>query len=109
MPNYKVIPTSHFERELKPLARKYPSIKKDIAKVIAKLEVTPNAGTPLGRGVYKLRFAIASKNKGKSGGGRIITYFVAEDRTVHLLSIYDKSEYDSISDNDIIDLLNAIR
>jgi len=30
-------------------------------------------GTPLGNDVYKIRLAIASKNKGKSGGARVIS------------------------------------
>lgn len=40
--------------------------------------------------------AIASKGKGKSGGGRVITYVVTEDAEVYLLSIYDKSDYDTV-------------
>ncbi len=43
-----------------------------------------------------MRLAIASKGKGKSGGGRIITYVVTEDAEVYLLSIYDKSDYDTV-------------
>ncbi len=105
---YKVIPTPNFESELKQLAKRYASIKSDVTKVVSELEVTPNIGTALGKGVYKIRMAIKSKNKGKSGGGRIITYFLAEDKTVHLLSIYDKSDFDSIGDNDIINLLRTI-
>ncbi|HRH70195.1 MAG TPA: type II toxin-antitoxin system RelE/ParE family toxin [Flavobacteriales bacterium] len=53
-------------------------------------------GTALGHGLYKVRLAIASKGKGKSGGGRIITYVVTEDAEVYLLSIYDKSDYDTV-------------
>ncbi len=43
--------------------------------------------------------AIASKGKGKSGGARVITYTVIADINegeVYLLSIYDKSDYDSV-------------
>jgi hypothetical protein len=51
-------------------------------------------GIPLGNNCFKIRIAVASKGKGKSGGGRIITHFAIRDATVYLLSIYDKSEKD---------------
>ena len=38
------------------------------------LEQDPYQGTSLGKGVRKVRMAIASKGKGKSGGARVITY-----------------------------------
>ncbi len=50
----------------------------------------------------------SSKGKGKSGGARIITYNVIqiEDKVyVVLLTMYDKSEQDSISDKELLKLL----
>ncbi|MCL1946883.1 MAG: type II toxin-antitoxin system RelE/ParE family toxin [Chitinivibrionia bacterium] len=52
--------------------------------------------------------AISSKRKGKSGGARIITYFVDKDNIVYLLSIYDKSEEANISDNEIKKILEEM-
>jgi len=49
--------------------------------------------------------SIAAKNKGKSGGARVITCVKIVGETVYLLTIYDKSEQDSISDNERDDLL----
>ena len=43
--------------------------------------------------------AIKSKGAGKSGGARVITYNVLvteEEGEVYLLEIYDKSEYTSV-------------
>ena len=52
--------------------------------------------TDLGDGIHKVRVAISSKNKGKSGGARIITDITAilslEKGVITLLYIYDKSE-----------------
>ena len=62
-------------------------------------------GTPLGNDVYKIRLAIASKNRGKSGGARLITFVKIVDETIFLLSIYNKGDKDSISDKEIEDLL----
>ncbi|MGA9650395.1 type II toxin-antitoxin system RelE/ParE family toxin [Pedobacter sp.] len=58
--------------------------------------------------MLQIRIAIASKGKGKSGGARIITNFIVTDSTVYLLSIYDKSEKDNISDKELIELLAEI-
>ena len=70
------------------------------------MEQTPTIGTPLGNDIYKIRLAIASKNKGKSGGARVMTFVKVTDTTVLLFSIYNKGDKDSISDNEIKELLN---
>jgi len=54
--------------------------------------------------------AIRSKGKGKSGGARVITYLISEEQEIYLLTLYDKSEMNTIEDNTlkkiIADLLN---
>ena len=69
---------------------------------------TPQQGTALGNNCYKVRLAITSKGKGKSGGARVITYVLVLDETVYLLSIYDKSEQDSISESELLKLIEGI-
>ncbi len=84
-----------FERRLKQLGRKYRTLPDDIDRLLDKLEVTPRLGESLGAGLYKIRLGSVSKGGGKSGGFRIITYCVtqtAEGETVYLVTIYDKSE-----------------
>lgn len=93
---HRVIPTPAFEKELRPLLKRHRSLGKDLLKLEKELEAKPTTGIALGHGLYKVRLAIASKGKGKSGGGRVITYVVTEDAEVYLLSIYDKSEYDTV-------------
>jgi hypothetical protein len=66
-------------------------------------------GTPLGHSCYKIRLAIKSKGKGKSGGARVITYYYIQGRTVYLLSIYDKAEQENISEEKIAELVLAIK
>ena len=58
-----------------------------------------------GSGGYKVRMAIASKGKGKSGGSRVITCVKIVEEHVYLLSIYDKSDKESISDKELDELL----
>jgi len=106
--SYEVIATGPFERKIKRLSKKYKSLKTDLAPVITLLIQNPFQGTPLGKDCYKIRVAIASKGKGKSGGARLITYIRITSKTVYLIDIYDKSEKDTISDKELqllIDLL----
>ena len=105
---YEVIAIPNFVRELKKLAKKYPSLKADFATLIESLEKEPYQGNALGNNCYKIRMAISSKAKGKSDGARVITYLQISQTTVYLLSIYDKSDQDSISDKEIKELLKDI-
>ena len=106
--NYSLIAVPTLKKEVKKLAQKYHSIKTDLATLFATLEVNPTQGTSLGNNCYKIRMAIASKSKGKSGGARLITNFIISDSTVYLLSIYDKSEKENLTDKELNDLLKDI-
>jgi mRNA-degrading endonuclease RelE of RelBE toxin-antitoxin system len=106
--SYNIIATKFFKKELKRLAKKFVSLKTEYADLLNLLEENPISGTPLGNDCYKIRIAIASKGKGKSGGARVITYVLNADETIFLLSIYDKSELDNISDDDIANRLNNL-
>ena len=106
--SYSIVTIAPFEKELKHLSKKFPSIKKDIANLVRELMHTPTLGTSLGNDCYKIRIAIASKSKGKSGGGRIITCVKVTQTTVFLVTIYDKSEKESISDKELNVLLQNL-
>ena len=103
--NYNVRASKKFTKELKKLSKKYPSLKNEVIELFAELAENPTMGTPLRDNVYKIRLAIASKNKGKSGGARVITFVKIIDEMVLLLSIYNKGEKDTISDAEIDALL----
>ncbi|RZK33788.1 MAG: hypothetical protein EOO57_12500 [Hymenobacter sp.] len=103
--NFAITASSRFNRLIKHLQKKYRSMPDDFAKLLAELEANPQAGEPLGRDCYKVRMSIAAKNKGKSGGARVITCVKIVGETVYLLTIYDKSEQESISDHERDDLL----
>jgi len=105
--NYKIELTDNFKREAKKLIKKYASLRSEIAEIGDLLSQNPTLGTPLGNDVYKVRISIASKNKGKSGGARIITFVKIMNEAVYLLSIYNKGEKDSISDFELKQLLES--
>ncbi|MDI7226841.1 type II toxin-antitoxin system RelE/ParE family toxin [Leptospira santarosai] len=104
----EIVYTDHFSREFKDLSKKYRSIKEDLKTLVTSLEQNPVQGVPLGKDCYKIRLAISSKGKGKSGGARIITYLYLVKNKMYLLSIFDKSEKENISDKDREALLKLI-
>jgi hypothetical protein len=106
--SYNVSSIALFDRQAKRLAKKYPSFKRDLAAFSLTLATDPAQGTPLGNNFYKVRFAIESKGKGKSGGARILTYLKVTAETVFLASIYDKSEKATLSDKELDEIFKLI-
>jgi len=106
--SFNIIVTSQFERKLKRLSKKYKSLPNDLAPIIDKLEQNPVLGKPIGKNCYKIRIAISSKSKGKSGGGRMITFVRIVRNIVFLMDIYDKSEQASISDKELQMLIDIL-
>lgn len=68
--------SDEFERQVKRFVKKYKSFIDDYSAFIASIKANPYQGVDLGGGKRKVRMAVASKGKGKSGGLRIITYMV---------------------------------
>lgn len=118
--SFEVKTTPHFEREAKILAKRYKSFKADMKDFVESLEKNPMQGDELSPGIRKIRLAIVSKGKGKSGGARVITYTICASESegrVYLVDVYDKSDFSTvsvsilkkiISEQGIIRLLNLI-
>ena len=93
--NYSITTSSYFDVAAKKLAKKYSSFKDDLVNFGKYLLENPKQGTELAPGIRKIRMAIKSKGKGKSGGTRVITYnFITQkmDGKIVLLLIYDKED-----------------
>ncbi len=106
--SYNVFTIPPFDRQLKRLVRKFPSLKNEFALLIEKIEVGPIPGAVLSNSCFKIRVAIKSKGKGKSGGTRVIAHIRIKESNVFLLAIYDKSEQEDITDSEIKYLLSFI-
>lgn len=106
--NYRVELSDNFKKEAKRLIKKYRSLKSEIASLITGLENNPTQGTHLGNDIYKIRLAVASKGKGKSGGARVLTFVKVTETIVILFSIYNKGEKDTISDKEIMELVRDL-
>jgi mRNA-degrading endonuclease RelE of RelBE toxin-antitoxin system len=106
--SFNVKSISVFERQAKRLVKKFPSLKNEIRKLINELKEEPEKGTSIGHNCYKIRLAIVSKGKGKSGGARVISHVIYKNDTVYLLSIYDKSDIATLTNIEILELIKFI-
>lgn len=96
---FDVIPTPEFEKSFRSLVKRHRSLKQDFIDFTKNLKENPFQGVELTPGLRKIRMAIKSKGRGKSGGARIITYTVVtleDSGTVYLIDIYDKSDYSTV-------------
>ncbi|MEI7982920.1 MAG: addiction module toxin RelE, partial [Bacteroidota bacterium] len=95
----------------KRLVKKYASLKDELKVLEGLLLKNPKTGTSIGRNAYKIRISVKSKSKGKRGGIRVITYFeidlIIDLTKIFLLSIYDKSETEYITKEELARLINA--
>jgi mRNA-degrading endonuclease RelE of RelBE toxin-antitoxin system len=106
--SYNISLSDRFQKEAKRLSKRYASFKSDLIKLIEDLEENPIQGDNLGKSCYKVRLKIDSKQKGKSGGARVITYVHVVEEDVYLLTVYDKSDRNSLEKRELEELLEAI-
>ena len=113
--NAEIRTAKSFLRDAKALMKKYPSLLDDLEELKSELLDNPTLGVPIGNNAYKIRMAIRSKRKGKSGGARVISFVeneviglveMEEDLVVvNLIAIYDKSERETMPAEEVRELI----
>ena len=98
---------SLFDKQYKKLAKKYNLIQDDVEELINDFDDLHLQATPIKTNLYKIRLANSNKNKGKRAGYRIY-YYIKIKTTVHLLTIYDKSEIQMIDESVLVGLIKDI-
>jgi mRNA-degrading endonuclease RelE of RelBE toxin-antitoxin system len=106
--SFSVKTTDVFEKQAKRLIKKYISLTKELRGLVQSLKQNPEQGSYISNGCYKVRLSISSKQKGKSGGARVITYVILKDEVLYLLSIYDKSEKENLTQKELLELLKGV-
>ena len=101
--------SERFEKDLKSLAKKYKRISKDLVKFKKEILKNPTLGTPLGNDCYKIRIPNSSIPTGKRGGFRIITLAKIEKEKIILLTIYSKTQKETITDEELKEILEGIK
>lgn len=100
-------PTPRFKKDAKSLFKKYKNLTNDLEQLNTILLNNPESGTPLGNNIFKIRIPNSSIPTGKSGGFRVITYCIANE-TLFLLTIYSKSDRESITSNEINEIIETL-
>lgn len=103
----KIIPTDSFKRDVKKLKKKYPRITESLKNLNKEL-LKGEYGVRIGKEVYKKRIRNVDIKKGKSGGFRVIGYNDLDMEKFYLLTLYSKSDKETIYDKEIVDLLKKI-
>lgn len=117
--NCKIIAVDGFKRDAKRLSKKYHSLKSDLEALEQILLEKPRSGILITENTYKIRLAVKSKGRGKSGGLRVVTHVIelavrikenelTQGITVFLLALFDKSEMENISDHVIQSIIQEI-
>jgi mRNA-degrading endonuclease RelE of RelBE toxin-antitoxin system len=101
----KLIPTPEFAKNVKKLQKRFRLIYKDLENLQIELSNNPLSGINLGGNCYKLRLSNSSIPTGKSGGFRIIYFYLISQDLIYLLAIFSKSDLENISEDKIVELL----
>lgn len=103
--NLTIKPLESFKKDVKKLLKKYKNISHDLKLLQKELESNPKAGIDLGNNCYKIRLANSSVPTGKSGGFRVVYYYIDQKGVIYLMSIFSKSDMENISDEKILEIL----
>lgn len=103
--NLNIKTLSPFDKDVKRLFKRYKQLPNDLRSLREELLSNPKSGIELGHGCYKIRLANSSIPTGKSGGFRIIYYYIDSNNNLYLMSIYSKNELENIDDKTILNIL----
>ena len=87
-----------FRVSYKQLKKRHKSLEADFERLLASLLENPMQGVELPGGARKVRMAITSKGRGKSGGARVIIRVRIVHDELQLLYIYDKADMENVID-----------
>ena len=104
----KVRMSEDFRVAYKRLKKRHKSLEDDFERLLSSLLQNPMQGVELESGVRKVRLAISSKGRGKSGGARVIIRVRIVADELQLLYIYDKSDFGNISDAYLRDIMKRM-
>ena len=104
--NLKIISLESFKKDAKKLYKKNKKLPIDLKKLNDILEENPKSGIELSSDLYKIRLENSSSKVGKSGGFRVIYYYIDKNENLYLLKIYSKTEIPNLKEEVLIKILN---
>ena len=90
------------------LKKKHKSLEADFEKLLLSLQENPRQGVEILEDIWKIRLNITSKGRGKSGGARVIIRIRIVADELQLLYIYDKADFENVSDSYLRDILKRM-
>ena len=104
----RVKTSEDFRIAYKRLKKRHKSLQQDFERLLESLLLNPMQGVELDGGARKVRLAITSKRRGKSGGARVIIRVRIVADELQLLYIYDKADYENVSDVFLCDIMKRM-
>ncbi|NOQ35770.1 MAG: hypothetical protein GQ569_07730 [Methylococcaceae bacterium] len=98
--SFKIETTPRFDKDAKKLNKRFPKLKADLTQLVTELKNNPTMGTHLGENIYKIRLKNSSIPTGKSGGFRVISYYLFAD-TLYFVTMYSKTDQENILDDEL--------
>ena len=104
----KVRMSEDFRTAYKRLKKRHKSLEYDFEQLLLSLLQDPYQGVELEGGTRKVRLAITSKGRGKSGGARVIIRVRIVADELQLLYIYDKVDFENVNDAYLRDVMKRM-
>ena len=104
--NLKIISLESFKKDAKELFKKNKKLPIDLKKLNDILQENPKSVIELSSDLYKIRLENSCSKVGKSGGFRVIYYYIDKNEKLYLLKIYSKTEVPNIKEEVLIKILN---
>lgn len=105
MHKYTVVEQELYKKAIKKLSKTYRNIDLDVKDFLKSINTKEDLGIELKSNVFKVRVSNSNKNKGKSAGYRLISYFEIIENELHLLYIYDKSKLVNVTEKQVDELI----
>lgn len=100
--------SDEFKIAYKRLKKRHRSLETDFESLLLSLQVNPYQGVEIIEGLRKVRMNISSKGRGKSGGARVVIRLRIVDDELQLIYIYDKADFENVSDSYLRDILKRM-
>lgn len=100
--------SDEFKTAYKRLKKKHKSLDADFEALLMSLQENPRQGVELHEDIWKIRMNITSKGRGKSGGARVIIRLRIVMDELQLIYIYDKADFENVSDAYLRDILKRM-
>lgn len=104
----KIRISDEFKTAYKRLKKKHKSLEADFESLLLSLQKNPRQGVEILEDIWKIRMNITSKGRGKSGGARIIVRVRIVMDELQLIYIYDKADFENVSDAYLRDILKRM-